>query len=48
MFRENPYHLRGKTLLYSSAVGTDSLMADVILDQVAAFDEKHLAKSAAV
>jgi len=43
VFRENPYHLRGRTLLYSSAVGTDPLMADVILDQVKAFDEKHLA-----
>lgn len=40
-FRENPYDLRGRTLFYSSAVGTDSLMAEVILDQVQAFDAKH-------
>ena len=39
VFRENPYRLRGKTLFYSSAVGTDALMPDVILDQVRAFDE---------
>ncbi|MGI9240457.1 MAG: CbiX/SirB N-terminal domain-containing protein [Verrucomicrobiales bacterium] len=39
VFRENPYSLRGRTLFYSSAVGTDSLMPEVILDQVEAFDE---------
>ena len=38
VFRENPYHLRERTLFYGSAVGTDKLMADVILDQVRAFD----------
>ena len=42
VFRENPYQLRGRTLFYSSAVGTDSLMPGVILDQVAAFDAEHL------
>ena len=42
MFRNNPYHLRGKTLYYSSAIGTERHMADVILDQVADFDRKHL------
>ena len=38
VFRRNPYHARGRTLFYSSAIGTEGLMADVILDQVAAFD----------
>ncbi len=38
IFRKNPYHLRGRTLYYSSAVGTDPLMADAIVDQVEAFD----------
>jgi sirohydrochlorin cobaltochelatase len=33
--------LRGKNLYYSSAIGTEPLMADVILDQVADFDTKH-------
>ena len=38
VFRENPYALRGRTLFYSAAVGTDALMPDVVLDQVRAFD----------
>jgi len=38
VFRHNPHQLRGKTLYYSSAIGTEPLMADVILDQVADFD----------
>jgi len=41
VFRQNPYHLQGKTLHYSSAIGTERLMADVILDQVSDFDKKH-------
>ena len=38
VFRHNPHHLRGKTLFYSSAIGTEPLIADVILDQVRDFD----------
>jgi sirohydrochlorin cobaltochelatase len=34
VFRNNPYHLRGKRLFYSGAIGTDPGFADVILDQV--------------
>ena len=34
IFRHNPHHLRGKTLFYSSAIGTDPSMRDVILDLV--------------
>ena len=41
IFRQNPIALRGKQLYYSSAIGTDSLMSGVILDQVADFDTKH-------
>lgn len=41
VFRQNPHHLRGKTLYYTSAIGTERLMADVILDQVSDFDQKH-------
>lgn len=33
IFRHNPHLMRGKKLFYSSAVGTDPLMVDVILDQ---------------
>ncbi len=38
VFRRNPYRLRGRTLYYASAIGTEPLFADIILDQVAAFD----------
>jgi sirohydrochlorin cobaltochelatase len=41
VFRHNPHHLRGKMLYYSSAIGTERLLADVILDQVADFDNLH-------
>lgn len=41
VFRHNPHHLRGKTLYYSSAIGTERHMADVILDQVKDFDQIH-------
>lgn len=41
IFRQNPNQLRGKNLYYSSAIGTEPLIADVILDQIADFDIKH-------
>ena len=41
IFRENPRELRGRRLYYASAIGTEPLFADVILDQVAAFDAQH-------
>jgi sirohydrochlorin cobaltochelatase len=41
VFRQNPHHLRGKTLYYSSAIGTERNIADVILDQVSDFDAKY-------
>ena len=41
VFRHNPYRLRGRTLYYASAIGTEPLFADLILDQVAAFDAEH-------
>jgi len=44
VFRKNPYQMRGKTLYYSSAIGTSELMGKVILDQVEHFD-KHYAKN---
>jgi len=43
VFRHNPHHLRGKTLYYSSAIGTERMLADVILDQVHDFDQTHKA-----
>jgi sirohydrochlorin cobaltochelatase len=47
VFRRNPYHLDGRALYYASAVGTEPLMADVILDTIDRFDRKHLSDSAA-
>lgn len=37
-FRQNPHHVRGKILYYTSAIGTERLIADVILDQIEDFD----------
>ena len=41
IFQRNPYRLRGRTLYYASAIGTEPLFVEVILDQVAAFDAAH-------
>jgi sirohydrochlorin cobaltochelatase len=41
VFRHNPFTVRGRTLFYASAIGTEPLFAEVILDQVAAFDAEH-------
>ena len=38
VFAGNPYRLRGRTLYYASSIGTEPGFADVILDQIAAFD----------
>jgi sirohydrochlorin cobaltochelatase len=38
VFRHNPHHLHGRELYYSGAIGTDPEFAEVILEQVAAFD----------
>jgi sirohydrochlorin cobaltochelatase len=43
VFANNPYRLRGRTLYYASSIGTESGFAEVILDQVAAFDSSHAA-----
>jgi len=41
VFRRNPYSLHGRQLYFASAIGTEALFADVILDQVQAFDLRH-------
>ncbi len=41
IFRQNPYHIENRTLYYSSAIGTDPSLAEVIVDQVAYFDEHY-------
>jgi sirohydrochlorin cobaltochelatase len=43
VFAKNPYRLRGRTLYYASSIGTEDGFAEVILDQVAAFDARHTA-----
>ncbi len=42
VFREYPVRLHDRQLYYSAAVGSDPLMPQVILDQVADFDRRHL------
>ena len=39
VFAQNPYHLRGRNLYYASSIGTEPGFAEIILDQVAAFDQ---------
>ena len=46
VFRRNPYALRGRQLFYSAAIGTDELMADVIMDQVAAAPQESTSPAA--
>jgi sirohydrochlorin cobaltochelatase len=41
VFRHNPHELHGRKLYYSNAIGTEPLLADVILDQVRDFDARH-------
>ena len=38
IFRGNPYHIDGRSLFYASSIGTDPRIAEVILEQVEAFD----------
>jgi sirohydrochlorin cobaltochelatase len=41
VFRKNPHHLRGRNLFFASSIGTEPLFADLILDQIRAFDAAH-------
>jgi sirohydrochlorin cobaltochelatase len=41
VFRRNPYRIGNRRLYYSSAIGTDPLFTEVILDQVLHFDASH-------
>ena len=43
VFRRNPVHAHGHELYYSSAIGTNPGFAELILDQVEAFDQRHAA-----
>jgi len=41
IFRKNPFQIRGRTLYYASAIGTDPRFAEVILEQVKTFELLH-------
>jgi sirohydrochlorin cobaltochelatase len=41
VFRHNPYELHNRKLYYAGAVGTDPMLADIILDTVDRFDRQH-------
>ena len=43
IFRRNPYIRSGRTLYYASAIGTDPMMAEIIVQMVHQFDRKHFA-----
>ncbi|MGH7937960.1 MAG: CbiX/SirB N-terminal domain-containing protein [Bryobacteraceae bacterium] len=42
IFRRNPHRLHGRDLYYASALGTGPQFAEIILEQVAAFDQAAL------
>ena len=37
----NPHELHGRSLFYSNAIGTDPMLADVIIEQAASFDPQR-------
>lgn len=41
VFRKNPREMRGRHLYYASALGTEPLLTEMILDQVKAFDRQY-------
>jgi len=45
VFRRNPYRVAARELYYTCSIGTSPLVADIILDSVDRFDEKHRAKT---
>jgi sirohydrochlorin cobaltochelatase len=42
VFRKNPYAIENRMLYYASAIGTEPLFSEIIIDQVTAFDREHL------
>lgn len=43
VFRQNPHRLRGRAVYYASAIGTEPLFAEVIVDQVRRWDAQYVA-----
>ena len=46
VFRRNPYRVDGRCLFYAPSIGTDPGFADLILEQVAAFEDANKLQSA--
>ena len=46
IFRHNPYKIDNRALFYASSIGTDARVADIIVEQAAAFDREKLHASA--
>ncbi len=46
IFRRNPYRAEGRSLFYASSIGTDTAFADVVLQQVARFDQANKLQTA--
>jgi len=46
IFRRVPYKIDNRYLFYASSIGTETRMADIIMDQVAVFDREQLHTSA--
>jgi sirohydrochlorin cobaltochelatase len=46
VFRRNPYKIGGRNLFYAPSIGTDPGFADIILEQVAKFDEANKLQTA--
>jgi sirohydrochlorin cobaltochelatase len=44
IFRRNPYRVGNRELYYTCSIGTSPTVADIILDTVDRFDQKHRAK----
>ena len=43
---DNPHQLHGRALYYAGAIGSDARLADIILEQVAAFDRNDCVPAA--
>ena len=43
---DNPHQLHGRALYYAGAIGTDPRLADIILEQVAAFNRSDCVPAA--
>jgi sirohydrochlorin cobaltochelatase len=46
IFRGNPYKIGGRSLFYAPSIGTDPAFADIILEQVAKFDQANKLQTA--